>query len=90
MLDGTFACLQGSSSRHAYKLRLFAKRTPFGLSIRPFVTIFCRFKEEQGVLVAFGISFYKDIAGYPAPHSSQNLNCFDIIQFYPGETERTK
>lgn len=35
------------------------------------------------MLLALGISLYKDTAGYPVPQVSPNLNCFDIIAFYP-------
>ncbi|MBL1409368.1 hypothetical protein [Sphingobacterium faecale] len=39
--------------------------------------------DAETLIVAVGLSLYKDTAGYPVPQISPNLNCFDIIKLYP-------
>ncbi len=38
------------------------------------------------LVVAIGVSLYKDTAGYPVPQINPNLNCFDIVKLYSPST----
>lgn len=51
----------------------------------PSINLTCQIDElieTESMLLAFGISLYKDTAGYPVPQVSPNLNCFDMIAFF--------
>ncbi|WP_270086999.1 hypothetical protein [Sphingobacterium sp. SYP-B4668] len=67
------------TTRYTHSELLFVRQS------QPFTNLICQIDDltaTESMLVALGVSLYKDTAGYPVPQIKPNLNSLDITEFF--------